>query len=713
MKKLLVIIFLFISLVIQAQKTYFVAATGGNNGNNGAIGTPWATLAFAVTQAVSGDVIYMQAGTHTINTRVSVPVGVSLTGAGETSIITTDGIATEWAMLIQLESVTVTDGNQSISYLKFDGNSLAVDVALRISGRNNVKVHHCTFIDFHYVGVYWMSATSGDDYTPPVDYVTGNEFYNNTMTNCAHYGAWALGALTIKGQVGMLIHDNNISQTGRAAGTNGWPIAVWSWAKGLKIYNNTLFKDDVSNWDFCLEMNRIFGLEMYNNTITGSIDINFIEKGAYDYGAYFHNNILGPKTPSSVGYTGIILEYGTSDVIIKYNKFRNLETGIHYTPRPGSIITNHEISYNIFEGLGRGHAGWGAIRLWEDPDKFVLGNYNVYNNVFYGDPDMMIYGIGIGGYSSGGVINIINNIFINAAWYYALNLSTLNNLTTLNIKSNIFYNNGNSNGYQLAGTPKSYVNTGNIIKNPDFYSEINFHPNSGSSAIDAGIYIPGLKYDLDEILLEEGKSPNIGCYETIAELTSPSYVSSVIDDSNPSLLIIIYDMALIQIIPDISFFEIKSNSQVVPISSVTIVDGKVHISLESPVFWGDKVTLLYRIPSEKPLQSVTNIIAAGIPNLDVTNNVKSHGNGNSFFLILNIYPNPISDSFIINIEGEIPETASIFRIYSLSGVVVFEQTFNLSLLNHRIYVNLNSGLYIANLLTDSSILCASKFLVVK
>jgi len=514
---LFIIVLLCLSFSVSAR-VFYISPNGNDITGDGSNISPWKSLANATNKVKTpGDTIYLKAGVYNETIASKLAVGVSVIGTGNSSVITSTLLVTEWNPIIDMRSASLADGNQSISYLKFDGDNLTAAMAVWISRRNNVVIHHCVFVDFHYTGIYW-TGDGGTETTPPINYVKGSKFYNNIMTNCAAYTNAARGALNIGGHEGMLIYENNISQTGRKPGTNGWPIKIWpngGWVKGLKIFNNVLFKDDTSLWDFCIEGNWIFGIEIYNNIITGSIDLNHVSKNSYEYGAYIHNNTLGPQTSSVSFLKGIILEWDQCDIVIRYNHFRNLYCGIHYTPRDSSKIMNQEISYNLFDNIGNNGGGWGIIRLWEDTERFILGTFNIYNNIFYAfESNPVYYGVGIGGYVNGNEINIINNIFVNIGYYWFYGKSG-DNLSTLNIKNNILFNNVHRNNIKLDGTPLNYSNTGNKSTNPDFDSKQYFHPKSDSPSIDAGINISGLAFDLDGISI--GNPPNIGCYETISD----------------------------------------------------------------------------------------------------------------------------------------------------------------------------------------------------
>ena len=135
-------------------------------------------------------------------------MGVSLKGAGATTIVTTSSALSP---IIYLSSASEgTNGNQSISYIQVDGDSTATSL-IYVSSRSNVKIHHCTFVDAATYGVVFrgrVSTASG----APTTYATGNEFYNNTVTSCGSYAAEGRGNLEFSGQDGMLIYNNTINQ---------------------------------------------------------------------------------------------------------------------------------------------------------------------------------------------------------------------------------------------------------------------------------------------------------------------------------------------------------------------------------------------------------------------------------------------------------------------------------------------------------------------
>lgn len=513
----LIILLMLISLQLNATIKY-VAASGGDNGNDGGSGSPWATLAYAVTAVSSGDTIYMQAGTHTINTLVTIPIGIHLIGAGDTSIITSTAFANEGTYMISLRSATLSDGNQTISYLKFDGNDQTVSRCLDILKRHNVKIHHCTFVDFKYEGIVWGGDGTGnvgvdppgyDEDTPPTAYVTGSEFHDNTMTSCSLYDSYGHGSLCLGGHEGMLIYNNTIECLTRISGNPGYCIKTQypGFMRGMKVYNNTLSTGS-NAWLFAIEGFFFYGCEFYNNTILGAIDINGTNKGAapaYDYGAWIHDNIIGPAEASASAYEGNIFEFNTSDVIIERNIFRNLQTGLLFTPRTNCTVKDYQIRYNIFQNF---KSGAYAVSGGTADGTFYFDNIRFYNNVFHGSP--------LWGLSLFGIWNKLyfqNNIFTASGWYWCGLRGKVAASDSIFIQNNILYGNAQSNGVLFETEATNYVNSGNITTSPLFASiGTDFTLQSGSPAIDAGLDV-GLTTDYRNYVVPANSTPDIGAYE--------------------------------------------------------------------------------------------------------------------------------------------------------------------------------------------------------
>lgn len=477
MKKLLTTIFLFVAINSFAT-IFYISPTGNDATGNGTAVAPWKTLYKATTSVrTAGDIIHVNAGTYTETQSSNLAAGVSLEGDGATSVIQAS-FSTTYQAIIYASSPEGTNGNQTVSNLNFAGRSLT-SWCLQIQGRSNVSVFNCTFTNFKQRGVIWGGREDNGD-APPTIYATGNKFYNNTMTNCAGFdGTYGYGCLNIGGQDGMLIYNNNITTTGT---TPGWPIKLWNdgYVKGIKIYNNVLKRppfpyqyNGIGNYfDFAIELFHQQGIEIYGNTIEGSIDLNWQTKGAYAYAAYIHDNVIGRSTQAAHCETGVWLEFESEYVTIENNTFKNISQPIMFSLRPGSYMNNITIQKNLAYNIGKtdGTKEGTAIGIIvnDNSTNYTANNWFVYNNTFTAitGANSPYFGIQFPGGNKSSNVKINNNILTNFD-YYVLSSSPAGNLTGFEVKDNCLYNNGSNNTFEFnGGTPKSYTNSGNLNVNP-------------------------------------------------------------------------------------------------------------------------------------------------------------------------------------------------------------------------------------------------------
>jgi parallel beta-helix repeat protein len=98
------------------------------------------------------------------------------------------------------------------------------------------------------------------------------------------------------------------------------------------------------------------------------------------------------------------------------------------------------------------------------------------------------------------------------------------------------------------------------------------------------------------------------------------YVSSVVQDATPDILEIIYNLSLANIMPAASAFSVRVNSVVRTVNAVGISGTKVQLTLESPILYGDVVTVSDTKPSSNLLQTASGGQAVTISNQPVINN---------------------------------------------------------------------------------------------
>ncbi|MEN6352679.1 MAG: SwmB domain-containing protein, partial [Bacteroidales bacterium] len=195
----------------------------------------------------------------------------------------------------------------------------------------------------------------------------------------------------------------------------------------------------------------------------------------------------------------------------------------------------------------------------------------------------------------------------------------------------------------------------------------------------------------------------------------PVYVSSVIENATPSLLTLTYNLTLANIVPAASAFTVLVNNVARTVTGISVSGTKVQLTLESPVVYGDVVTVAYTKPASNPLQTSTGDQAASITAQSVTNNIVSE---TLYEVQMNIYPNPAQDILNISIQypnnssiEEIPNSSSIIRFIDLSGKVVSEKSLDPGVKEIQIPINLRSGIYIVQMISDGLTVATNKLIV--
>ena len=507
----------------EPDDLYWVAETGSDISGDGTYANPWATLGYATTQATTpGDVIHVKAGTITETVQSSLAVGVSIIGAGNSSIIKSNyawSLAWPSTLIatVSLRSTSEgTDGNQSISYLRFDGDNLTATAAICVSARSNVSIHHCEFENFLTYGVSF-TGTVDFSYGEATIYASNNSFHDNIMTNCATNRTGGVGSLLIGSDQDMLIYNNTFNE-----GTREWAYSIqkvcFGFHKGLKVYNNSI--TGVELW-YCRG-----GIEFYNNNITKAIDFGGIDAtwgnedindaGGYGYGAKIYDNTIGNATYETDWRSGINLEQTIlGGVQIYRNKIYRRPVPIMFSPSSNNCnVEEIDIFYNIFYDIGRtGSPLAYGVWLKSSATGVTCSDINIWNNVIVSEASPYQYaGVCFGGVT-GSNISIRNNIIQGSA-AYCIMFDDGAILDVVSIENNLFYNNAHADVvYTNAGAAITNRTEQNNITadNPDFITpQSNYHLQASSPCINAGIDV-GLTTDYDGQAVSD--PPEIGAYE--------------------------------------------------------------------------------------------------------------------------------------------------------------------------------------------------------
>jgi len=511
--------------------TYYISPSGSDS-NNGSSSSPWKTLATACSKVTtSGSVIHVNAGTYIETNECQLAIGVSIEGEGIGSHIkshyqATRGMNIDHASISLVSPNDGTDGSQSISNLKLDGDALQGSIGILVKKRSKVVIHDLTIVDFYINGIT-VSGTN-NDYSEPSIYATGNEIYNNTIINCGDTDTtWNGGAIIeIGGQEGMLIHDNILNESVRVQGHNGDILSGGYYNKGVKYYRNKSYKPDYDGdaWNFHLEIGYYHGgYEIYDNEFYGGdteIDIcgQADRTDDYAYSFYIHDNLFtgNPKQTENGKMAIAIEEAYNKDILIERNHFLNIPAVLEIKGSNNGPAVNKQIyfAYNILE-----KSGWNDDTKYQPIFEFytsgsdIMSDIYIYNNVILGDDVTHTTAMKIENSGTISNFNVKNNIIennYNGEFFYISNSGSINGLY---VNNNILYNNANNNIPVFSGNKVSnYEFLYNINADPLFIDAANgnFHLKSNSPAINNGTYV-GLTSDY------EGKTvhnpPDIGAFE--------------------------------------------------------------------------------------------------------------------------------------------------------------------------------------------------------
>jgi hypothetical protein len=478
--------------VVPAGTVIFVSTTG-NDAADGSFATPFLTIAHAVSVAVSTDLIFIMSGNYTQASILGVSPGISFTGEGKASSVIHCTYATD--MAFNFSSATLENGGHNISYLGFDGDTRTGYRAISISKRNNCKIHECDFKDFSFSAVK-IANGAGFANTRPAVYATGNEFYNNTMTDAGATWATSGSFLFLTGQEGFKCYGN-VATSNSVGGNPPGIIVKASELKALDMYNNTFTivgNDDEPNWAFAFEVWDIAdGSKIRDNVIQGVLDIVNIFKGNATFGVSIYGNTLGFSSMQTVAKHGIYLEGNIMDVEIKSNTFNHLSTPVILYTLAAHNYSNIRIHHNVFDGIGFVGSTYNSCVTVAGAGGFTLTGYYIENNTFVSGTTGANTFVAITIPAKGTTSNVYirNNIIkdfdrVIVSQYAPTGGMTIDNVF---IQNNDFFSNGYSDAPAwMQVVPTNITLTGNITTDPLFVSEStgNFTLQSASPAIATG-----------------------------------------------------------------------------------------------------------------------------------------------------------------------------------------------------------------------------------
>jgi uncharacterized repeat protein (TIGR02059 family) len=424
-----------------------------------------------------------------------------------------------------------------------------------------------------------------------------------------------------------------------------------------------------------------------------------------------------------------------NDVIIEKNHFKNLPfcIGIAMGSNDYGPYNNIDIRYNLFENVGFTTDDRSfAIQIKSYASDKVYNNIRVVNNVMTGGDGSSGQGrpmAFVETYLAGTIngLTIQNNISENAykAWFYTeAGTGSTGVINKLTLTNNISYNNANSNLIYDANNiidARTFIHNEDLAgQNPSFVNSSDFRLQSGSPAIGKGIVVAGMTTDFSGIPVKS--PPSIGAYESGSSATptaAPLYLSSVVENTTPSVLQINFNLALASIVPVASAFSVSVNSVPVTPSAIAVSGSSLNLTLASAIKYGDIITVSYTKPSSNPVQTSAGGQAISVSGKPVTNNlVNPVKTGTQVSVTMTISPNHVHKTMnaLVAYSGDITSLVTslmpqLVRIYDISGRLFVEKALTTGITGFKIPLNLRSGVYIVKMLAGGLELSSQKIIV--
>ena len=481
-----IIILILLSTPAFAANLFIVDEKGGGLASGICNSDKPCTLTYALSIAQSGDTIKFNSGTYE-TAALSIPTGVSIT-AVQPDVNNLDNViirplSNMTGPLINLASASPgTNGNQSISYITFDGDdgSHAARQAIYLQNRSNISIHHCVIKDFKGAAsayaLYTVTTNSG--HYPP----TSLDTYYSTLFNPPDFSQDASAWPTYMIE-NFQFYNNYVSTSGYGKGLRSEqsPALQTFHLKNSSIYGNTIdvstiyaeaIKGTTAVWDT---------VNVYNNILIGHPDAKFlsgsslsmylIEVWGLENCKFYGNKLISGGISAAVTndceyYENYIYFVRTTDTTtaargrgIEATKSQNVN--IHHNNIQlnnkhfgagiaigadvhgnygGSVTLNNYVHNNIIHGAysdAKGLQAYGIQPLCEEDNNTWVVNAYIINNA-------------IDGSSSGGYAGV-----------FASEATTGDNTLNITLMNNIITNHSGIGVKNHVGTPQ-WTTTNNI-----------------------------------------------------------------------------------------------------------------------------------------------------------------------------------------------------------------------------------------------------------
>ena len=411
LKYIIIALIIFVPTFVWST-TYYID-TAGDNGDNGGVGDPWASLSYACSQVAAGaHTIHINAGNYDSDTgQCILALGVDIEGADKDTTTINFNYS---GYYIDGYSGSDSTGDHEISGVTWIGQRTAGYYGMRFVMRDNISIHDCDFSNINQQAIFIRGqdpADSGaENETPPATWADNITIYNNTFTSCAIDDGTVKGAVSITSVADIEIYNNDFDETA----TTGQTIkSVYGWIKSGLIHDNTFSvfgrggAINIELWNMCEDT------KVYNNTFTTGF-LSFVagQKLAGTWSFQFYNNVI-------------------TDMMA--NEFS---------------VDFEEIYGNHFYGTYAGTYGHGSLSLWPTHGTSTgkIETVYIHNNIFH---DTSGYAIGFSGNVDYDDIKIYNNTIdmnssnvwpYSAIFFYTDGTPGTNPITNLIIKNNLIMN---------------------------------------------------------------------------------------------------------------------------------------------------------------------------------------------------------------------------------------------------------------------------------
>lgn len=160
---------------------------------------------------------------------------------------------------------------------------------------------------------------------------------------------------------------------------------------------------------------------------------------------------------------------------------------------------------------------------------------------------------------------------------------------------------------------------GKVTDPESTYSKLIIGQGSGSFTAELTGLSPETKYNVKAFATNFVGTDYGDSFDFTTASFKPIFMSAVICNETPSILVIYYDKPLANITPSTNAFIVTANSTLINVNSVNVSGDSVSLYLSTPVKYGDNISISYTIPSTNAIQTISGEKAQSFENKKVIN----------------------------------------------------------------------------------------------